>query len=58
MLGHRFAEGKNSQSRVQARTAWSYARARFLRIYPGLIVCVAVVAFLIAPLTAGVTGRR
>jgi peptidoglycan/LPS O-acetylase OafA/YrhL len=109
MLGHRFAEGKNSlnairlvlaamvivshswwlggygpepqpggvklgtwaviaffgisgylitQSRVQARTAASYARARFLRIYPGLIVCVAVVAFFIAPVVAGVTGRR
>jgi peptidoglycan/LPS O-acetylase OafA/YrhL len=109
MLGHRFAEGKNSlnairlvlaamvivshswwlggygpepqpggvklgtwavigffgisgylitQSRMQARTAASYARARFLRIYPGLIVCVAVVAFFIAPLMASVTGRR
>jgi peptidoglycan/LPS O-acetylase OafA/YrhL len=109
MLGHRFAEGKNSlnavrlvlaamvivshswwlggygtepqpggvklgtwavigffgisgylitQSRMQARTAGSYARARFLRIYPGLIVCVAVVAFFIAPLSASITGRR
>lgn len=47
-----------TQSRMQARSAGTYARARFLRIYPGLIVCVAVVAFVIAPLTAAVAGRR
>ncbi|MFF2315846.1 acyltransferase family protein [Arthrobacter sp. NPDC058097] len=39
-----------TQSRMQARTAWSYARARFLRIFPGLFVCVAVVAL------AGIPG--
>lgn len=46
-----------TRSRMQARSVGSYARARFLRIYPGLVVCVAVVAFLMAPLTAVLTGR-
>ena len=47
-----------TRSRVQARSAARYCRARFLRIYPGLLVCVAAVAFVIAPVTAGLTGRR
>ncbi|WP_224026422.1 acyltransferase [Arthrobacter sp. NicSoilC5] len=35
-----------------------YWRARFLRIFPGLVTCVAAVAFVIAPLTAVLSGRR
>jgi peptidoglycan/LPS O-acetylase OafA/YrhL len=47
-----------TRSRMQARSAASYCRARFLRIYPGLVVCVAAVAFIMAPLGAALTGRR
>ncbi|HEU4668853.1 MAG TPA: acyltransferase [Arthrobacter sp.] len=47
-----------SRSRVQSRTAADYFAARFLRIFPGLAVCAAAVAFCIAPLTAGLAGRR
>ena len=46
-----------TRSRVQATTPLAYIRARFLRIFPGLAVCAAVVAFFIAPLTAGLAGR-
>jgi peptidoglycan/LPS O-acetylase OafA/YrhL len=38
-----------TRSRIQASSALSYCRARFLRIFPGLAACVAVVAFVIAP---------
>lgn len=41
--------------RVAASDYWL---ARFLRIFPGLVSCVAAVAFVIAPLTAVLTGRR
>ncbi|HAP91234.1 MAG TPA: hypothetical protein DEP82_08465 [Arthrobacter bacterium] len=47
-----------TRSRVHSRSAASYSLARFLRIFPGLAVCMAIVAFIIAPLTAGLTGRR
>src|SRR5688572_10368973 len=47
-----------TRSRVHSRSAVSYCRARFLRIFPGLAVCVAAVAFVMAPLAAGLTGRR
>jgi len=47
-----------TRSRLRSRSAASYCRARFLRIFPGLAVCVAAVAFLLAPLAAGLTGRR
>ncbi|SEP70332.1 acyltransferase [Arthrobacter sp. OV608] len=47
-----------TRSRTGAITAGSYWRARFLRIFPGLAVCVASVAFVIAPVTAGVAGKR
>jgi peptidoglycan/LPS O-acetylase OafA/YrhL len=43
-----------SRMRVTGSTYW---RARFLRIFPGLVACVAAVAFVIAPLTAVTTGR-
>ena len=45
-----------TRSRVRATTSFAYFRARFLRIFPGLAVCVAVVAFIIAPVTAGLAG--
>ena len=47
-----------TRSRVRARSEASYCRARFLRIFPGLAVCVAAVAFVIAPVTAFVAGRQ
>ena len=46
-----------TRSRIRSRSALNYCRARFLRIFPGLAVCVAAVAFVIAPLAAGLTGR-
>ena len=46
-----------SRSRVQAATSTSFFRARVLRIFPGLVVCVAVVAFVFAPLTAALAGN-
>lgn len=36
----------------------AYFRARVLRIFPGLAVCVAAVAFIFAPVTAAVAGNR
>jgi peptidoglycan/LPS O-acetylase OafA/YrhL len=47
-----------TRSRIQASSALSYCRARFLRIFPGLAACVAVVAFVIAPLRAGRPAPR
>jgi peptidoglycan/LPS O-acetylase OafA/YrhL len=47
-----------TRSRMHSRSAASYCRARFLRIFPGLAVCVAAVAFAIAPIAAGLSGRR
>lgn len=47
-----------TRSRMRSRSAAGYWRARFLRIFPGLAVCVAAVAFAIAPLAAGLSGRR
>jgi peptidoglycan/LPS O-acetylase OafA/YrhL len=47
-----------TRSRLHSRSAASYCRARFLRIFPGLAVCVAAVAFAIAPIAAGLSGRR
>ncbi|BCW19529.1 acyltransferase [Arthrobacter sp. NtRootA9] len=46
-----------SMSRLRARRSLDYASARFFRIFPGLAVCVAVVAFVFAPLTAAATGN-
>jgi peptidoglycan/LPS O-acetylase OafA/YrhL len=46
-----------ARSRVRAATSFSYFKARLLRIFPGLAVCVAVVAFVIAPLAAVVAGN-
>jgi peptidoglycan/LPS O-acetylase OafA/YrhL len=46
-----------SRSRVQSRTATNYFVARFLRIFPGLIVCVGAVAFVFAPATAVLAGN-
>ena len=46
-----------TRSRMRV-TGSDYWRARFLRIFPGLVTCVATVAFVIAPLTAVLTGRR
>jgi peptidoglycan/LPS O-acetylase OafA/YrhL len=45
-----------TRSRLQATTSVAYFSARFLRIFPGLAVCVAAVAFIIAPLTTGLAG--
>jgi len=47
-----------TRSRVQARTSTVYFRARLLRIFPGLAVCVAAVAFVFAPVTAALAGNR
>ncbi|HJV99099.1 MAG TPA: acyltransferase [Arthrobacter sp.] len=47
-----------TRSRLQARSGAAFCHARFLRIFPGLAVCVAAVAFAIAPLSAWLTGRR
>ncbi|WP_247045596.1 acyltransferase family protein [Arthrobacter rhizosphaerae] len=47
-----------TRSRAESLSAAAYWRARFLRIFPGLVVCVAVVAFVIAPLATAVSGRR
>lgn len=47
-----------TRSRMKASSAASYCRARFMRIFPGLIVCVAAVAFVISPVAASFTGRR
>ncbi|NUP60295.1 MAG: acyltransferase [Pseudarthrobacter sp.] len=46
-----------SRSRVQARCSGDYIKARILRIFPGLAVCAAVVAFIFAPATAAVAGN-
>lgn len=46
-----------ARSRVRASSSFSYFTARFLRIFPGLVVCVAVVAFVLAPLTAVIAGN-
>lgn len=47
-----------TRSGAKASSVGSYCRARFLRIFPGLAVCVAAVAFVIAPVTALLTGRH
>lgn len=46
-----------TQSRMTStvRTFW---RARLLRIFPGLVACIAAVSFVFAPLSALATGRR
>ncbi|WP_426996084.1 acyltransferase family protein [Pseudarthrobacter sp. N5] len=44
-------------SRLSHRNALTYYRARFLRIMPGLAVCLALVAFVVAPVSAALTGR-
>lgn len=46
-----------ARSRVRATSSFSYFIARLLRIFPGLVVCVAVVAFVLAPLTAVIAGN-
>lgn len=47
-----------TRSRARATSAWSYCRARILRIFPGLAVCVTVVSFLFAPLAARLAGKN
>lgn len=46
-----------TRSRVMAVSVGSYCRARFLRIFPGLAVCVAAVSFLFAPFAAVLAGN-
>ncbi|MBT2566581.1 acyltransferase [Arthrobacter sp. ISL-85] len=40
-----------TRSRLSGQTSFRYYRARFLRIFPGFIVCIAVVGFVFAPLS-------
>lgn len=47
-----------TRSRTRASSAGSYCLARFLRIFPGLAACVTAVAFVVAPVTAALTGRH
>ncbi|SDT38021.1 Peptidoglycan/LPS O-acetylase OafA/YrhL, contains acyltransferase and SGNH-hydrolase domains [Pseudarthrobacter equi] len=46
-----------TRSRVRAARPMDYARGRLFRIFPGLTLCVAVVAFIFAPLTAAARGN-
>lgn len=46
-----------TMSRLAHKSSMRYVQARALRILPGLWVCVPVVAFVIAPTTAALTGR-
>jgi peptidoglycan/LPS O-acetylase OafA/YrhL len=47
-----------TMSRLSHRSSTRYVQARALRILPGLWVCVPIVAFVIAPTTAWLSGRQ
>jgi len=45
-----------TRSRLSGQRATHYYRSRMLRIFPALLVCLAVVAFVLAPLSAVIDG--